>query len=251
MTVPDRDKEGNFMGQISAECICSKCGETFYRSCRRQISSRSDAESWRKWASEYYDLCNRCYARKCREEERKQGLYVDICINFGKRAGDGFPIARIFKGDTWPYKDRIKALRAEWTMDYPEYSRPFRWVIHCRPEECGEKVKQAELLGAKINRIPDEPEMERCRRLKACIQEELDILGPEPDWPDSVKTKWPEGAEWDGKFCGGEGRWCVYLDGVQMMLTDEEKAVMEETQKKKQEWLDGKARIGRIVFQAY
>lgn len=83
------------------------------------------------------------------------------------------------------------------------------------------------------------------------IQEELDILGPEPAWPDAVKTKWPEGAKWDGKFCGGEGRWCVYLDGVQKMLTDEEKAVMEETQKKKQEWLDRKARIGRIVFQAY
>lgn len=236
---------------ISARCICSECGEIFFRSCSRQITNRRDAESWRNWASEYYDLCNRCYARRCREEEKKQGLYVDIRFDFGKRIGDGFPVAIIFKGDTKPYKDRIKALGAEWRQDYPEWSHVFRWVIHCRPEECEEKIKQAKLLGTRVNRVPDEPETERYKRLMAGIQEELDILGPEPNWPDAIKTKWPESAKWDGKFCGEEGRWCVYLDGIQTMLTDEEKAVMEETQNKKQEWMDRKAKIGRIVYREY
>lgn len=236
------------MRRASVVCTCTECGEEFTMSNSWDMANRRKMDSWMEWAKVHFNLCGKCYARRCREAEKQKGLYVDIRFSFGRRLGDSFPLAIIFKGDTMPHKDEIKALGADWTLDYPEDGRQFRWVLNCKPEESEETIKKVELLGARINRVPGESEIETYRQLKAVIKEELDGLEPEPDWPDEIKSKWLEGARWNGKFYGQEGRWCVYFGGVKTMLTDEEKASMEEAQEKRTEWLKKKEAIDKHAF---
>lgn len=46
------------MAKAVATCTCKVCGATFQRSTIK--ATRRDADSWEKWAAQYYDVCDAC-----------------------------------------------------------------------------------------------------------------------------------------------------------------------------------------------
>lgn len=248
------------MAKATAHCKCKKCGEDFIRE-NTNCFKRSQADDWEKWAENYYDLCDRCYHKEQDELEKQKGLYVDVRL--GGMSGLSItesPIAFVFGGDTYPYKDKIKALGAFWTKDYPSKgvlgdifdfgSSPFRWVIWSELDDMESKIEEIKKIGARINSFPSNTDIALFLSIYNTIikrrkeqEREIEALGKCPAWPKDIDDLWPDGTKWNGRFYGHPGDWYVYFSGTCTELTNEQKEVMEETLKKRREWREKKKEI--------
>lgn len=247
------------MAYGKAECICTVCGETFYK--EKKLRNRTEANSWERWASEHYDLCPNCYSKKMRENEINKGLYVDIKLNTSSIFCDDDIISFVFGGDTMPHKDQIKLLGGIWTDNYPEDNifndllqmnfLPKKWVITCTLDELPNTLKRVEKLGAKINSQPSETDIAMYMRLKSEhdrkkeeIYNKINVeLGEKPKWPDDIREIWPNDTSWNGKFYGKPNCWNVYFSGEKVYLTDDQKERMEEIYRKRIAWKERKKQL--------
>lgn len=251
------------MAKATAYCKCKVCGAEFTRT--NTCGSRSLANDWEEWASDYYDLCEKCYAEEQREIERQKGLYIDVRLDSNSAFDeDSLPIAIIFGGDTKPLKETIKDLGARWTDEYPESGvfgdllrmgrHVFKWVLWCTLENYEEKIKEAEKIGAKINSIPSDVDLALYSKIKQTqdternekkekLKAELEELGDIPAWSNEIMELWPKNAKWNGKIYGKAGRYSVYFSGVQVSLTDAQADLMKKTYELRQEWRNTKKQI--------
>lgn len=106
------------MAHKTANLICPKCGKEF---TKEFYDSGSGAykrlEQKIEWAeSKASFLCSDCYKQECREAVKEMGLVAEL------KVGLFFPngISIVFKGDTYPHKDKLKELGCKWTDEYPD-----------------------------------------------------------------------------------------------------------------------------------
>lgn len=240
------------MAKAKAECICRVCGEKFYK--EKICYNRQGADEWEDWASSHYDLCPSCYGRQMREKEIDKGLYVDICLDSKSIFQNTMPIAIVFGGDTMPYKDQIKTLKAFWTDEYPSEGilgdllgmgyRTKKWVLYCDLENLNEKLLEVKEIGATVNNRPSDTDIELYLSMKEELRENqsrkeekiMQEIGEKPAWPDEIKALWPDGASWNGKFYGKEGNWAVYLSGEKVKLSNNQKTIMEGVVAARDSW---------------
>lgn len=160
------------MAKAKAECICKTCGSTFYK--EKACYNRKQADEWEAWASQTFDEGPACWSKRKREEEKAQGLVACVRLNSPYAAARGEPtVAIVFEGDTFPYKDELKARGAKWTDVYPLSEEqkaggiftgllatrepPKRWVIYTSPEQLEAKIDELkDFLQFNLKEIPSQ-----------------------------------------------------------------------------------------------
>ena len=93
------------MAKAVATCTCATCGNKFKKITTKE--SRSIADSWEKWASEYFDECSDCYEKRKqaeREEESRKAAEEARELGFPDLTGTPKQIA-------WAEKIRIEFAR--------------------------------------------------------------------------------------------------------------------------------------------
>lgn len=220
-----------------------------------------DRESKIEWY-EHEALCPECYKKRMEEKKKEMGLVADVRLNAGGllyNAPDDEDIAIVFYGDTYPHKAEIQSLGAVWTDRYPREgflndmimggSGYKSWVLYSSVENFEENIKKVETI-AKVNNYPSEVDIimystQKQKQLdkRTRINNELEELGPKPEWPDEISRIWPEGGSWNCKFYGKPGNWRIYIKNQEIQLSDDLKKQMEEIYKKRLEWKKTKEAI--------
>lgn len=149
------------MAKAVAHCICRECKREFEKT--RICRSRSEADSWKRWAEDNINQCYSCYKKSEREKEKQKGLYVDVRLDI--YGGEGCDIAFVFGGDTYPHKEAIKMIGGKYLDDYPQgggleslfaFRRPeMRWVIYCSIDDFEHTLELVKSTGATINSLPE------------------------------------------------------------------------------------------------
>lgn len=105
------------MASLTAKVTCRKCGKEFEKEFYDSGSGAyKRLESKVEWAERSGSfLCSDCYKVEKREKDKAMGLVAEIKL--GLFAPDEISI--VFKGDTYPHKDKLKALGCRWTDEYP------------------------------------------------------------------------------------------------------------------------------------
>lgn len=123
------------------------------------------------------------------------------------------------------------------------------WVLYSSVENFEENIKKVETI-AKVNNYPSEVDIimystQKQKQLdkRTRINNELEELGPKPEWPDEISRIWPEGGSWNCKFYGKPGNWRIYIKNQEIQLSDDLKKQMEEIYKKRLEWKKTKEAI--------
>ena len=176
------------MAKARAKCTCKTCGSTFYK--EKACYNRKQADEWEAWASQTFDECPTCWGKRKREEEKAEGLVACIRLNNPYAVAHGEPaVAIVFVGDTFPYKDKLKAHGAKWTEIYPlgeeqkaggifsgllaTREPPKRWVIYT-PEEklkaCIDELKSD--LQFKTKEIPSSERIRMWRHAISTLKKE-------------------------------------------------------------------------------
>ena len=55
------------MAVATAKCTCRECGKNFEST--KKLPNRAQADEWREWAEDHFDLCPDCYKEMKRAEE--------------------------------------------------------------------------------------------------------------------------------------------------------------------------------------
>lgn len=144
----------------------------------KECYNRKKAEEWEEWAAQHYDECSECYRERKRAEKKAQGLVMRIRLcNPFEAARGRYQLVIVFDGDTYPYKDRLKARGAVWTDEYPTKEElmagstlaglfmfreaPKKWVVYIE-QFCELNEKLSELMtefkndGARIVEQPSD-----------------------------------------------------------------------------------------------
>ena len=198
----------------------------------------------------------------CETENRAkkiaEGLYIDIRVDYGESLRSGRIVyAIIFGGNTAPHKDAIKGLGAKWTDRYPTSNgissmvnvnqAPMRWVIFVNIDKLEAVGRSALEIGARLNDIPSSDNVARLQAeiqvANFCKSKQADSLGSEPEYSETVRRIYPEGARWNGKYYGKDGHWSIYSDGNKIEISNEIKAEMEATTQARAEWENRKKQI--------
>ena len=146
------------MAKATARCSCSKCGNAFMKTAIK--ANRTAADAWENWAVANYDLCPKCWGAEQKEAEKEKGLVLEIELNNNpfEVAEKEKPIRLSFVGDTYPYKDNIKAIGGYTWSDKTgtgllgslSASYPKAWIKYIEPTNLTQEIKKAESIGAKI-----------------------------------------------------------------------------------------------------
>lgn len=202
-------------------------------------------------------MCPECYKKFIREKEKEEGLTVSIVLCNEVTAFDK-DIFFVFGGDSYNYKEDIKCLEgAAYTDKYPGKNifedalgnnKPKRWVVPASINDYEKKLEEVEKI-AKVLSSPAEADLKRLKQVKDLaikqMNEELELLGSIPPWPEEISIVWPEDAKWNGKFYGKPGQWSVYFDDQGQPISDELKSSMEKALSDRTEWKKQKEKIER------
>lgn len=148
--------------------VIYSCGHT---GTVQLYGSNRDRERKLKWYNEYA-LCPDCYRAKRVEEKKTMGLVASIRLPALDTLTMSAPypiLCIVFDGDTYPHKDELKRLGADYTNNYPaenafadvlnlEYP-PKRWVLRITPDQLTQALADLEAIGCRITKRPSETDM--------------------------------------------------------------------------------------------
>lgn len=148
--------------------VIYSCGHT---GMVRLYGSNRDRERKLKWYNEYA-LCPNCYRAKCVEEKKAMGLVASIrfpALAALTQADHSPMLVIVFDGDTYPHKDELKRLGAEYTDDYPAENAfadllylkdpPKRWVMRLTPDQLLQALADLDAIGCQITERPSETDL--------------------------------------------------------------------------------------------
>ena len=235
--------------------------------------NRREADNWIEWAQKNITECPSCTSKRLHETEIQDGLIAKFRL--GSPLNEKPTIYAVLFGDTFSIKDELKAIHARWTADYPAEGffgslglstqrQLKRWVLYVTEDNLDEICTKLKDLGFTCE-LPDEntfvmwrtayasalqdrqakesAEREKKAQIEAQIAEEIALLGDKPAYPDNVRALWPDGAKWNGRIYGKEGRYRVYFSGTETPISDEIKDLMETILAARQEWEKKKEEI--------
>ena len=245
------------MSRGIATCTCRICGKNFDKELYefgKGASSRLAEKI--KWAENGgIDECPDCW------KSRK----LTCQIRLGNAATEPDKIYAVFGGDSYSHKDALKAAGCRWTEYYPQSGalaelisvqrpRP-AWVL--KSDDMDVLLDAATSLGATVS-MPSSEDIaiwaslveagkdykakteaeaaEKEAQNKARMEAEIAGLGNIPQWPESVKARWPSGATWNCKVYGKKGRRSIYLSGNKVEITDDEADAMETAHAAREAW---------------
>lgn len=264
------------MAKGTAHCHCRKCGAEFIRE-KVNCVNRKDANSWEEWAKKSYDLCTTCWQKQQKTKEIEDGLKAKARLESPYAyKGDELPgLVFVLYGDTYSVKDHLKDIGCVYTDDYPSEKdqfagglfaglesgfNPQRWIMRCTLDDVSQSEEKLETLGFQVEKvdqltlkmwvaniayakIQNEEKRKKKEEAEAKVAEALNKIGEIPAWPEVIREKWPNNAKWNQKVYGRKGAYKVYFDGNAVSITDEERELMLETLKKRQEWRKMKEEI--------
>jgi hypothetical protein len=230
------------MAKAIARCTCTECGDTFTK--ERTFRSRSEADSWEKWAESNYTQCSKCYGKKQREKEL--ALPPTITISLLPFHADK-PVLLVWSGNTMDVKDQIKEMGYVWdeppssgVLGALEWRTPrktwYKMITLDKMQESMDQVKTIENVVIKnevrdIDLITLKQLMSEKAKYQAQIDEEVKALGDRPKKPEC----YPVG-KWNGRIYGKSGAYRIYVDNVEQWISDDEVKLIQEYQKKRDEY---------------
>ena len=233
------------MAKATVTCTCKECGATFTKETTKQ--NRREADAWEAWAVNNYDQCPSCWGKAEREAEKARGLVLEITmLPFSYDC----PIQLAFVGDTYSYKDEIKALggysfgqiEAPGLFGVLSTHRPPKgWSQLCKIDGMDAEIAKAAAIGAKIeNKVTEMDLLAHAQALKSretkakevAEKKEADKAALDNAIAAIVKpTKpacYPTG-KWNGKIYGSKTK-SIYVDGDKVDITASEVKEIEAYQ---------------------
>lgn len=204
---------------------------------------------------QYYEskgVCKECYKKQIATKESEQGLEFHVSILPYINEDNGSIMVSVwFDGNTRPYKDEIKSLGG---YTWSERESAQDWYSFNAPPLCWNKTVSISLL---------EEETQKAIGIGATPKENNKYLFESAHYylAKSLQKKWQEkqdkiaalekpaapnvlkGHKWNQKVYGKPGNFSVYLDGVKVLLSDEEAEEVREYAEKKSAYLELKETI--------
>jgi hypothetical protein len=227
------------MAKATAVCTCRECGKEFEKT--KTCYNRRDADSWETWAASHYDLCPTCYGKQQAEKEKALGLVYDIRVNTGLTRERGEIMCTIIAaGDSYSYKDQLKALGCKFGEDIPDKNsfsdllgleRPRKaWHKHFPLSQMKKIISEFESIGGTGRDIPNRTDFVLAAEVAADAKKRIDAKTAAVNAVKATRPVKPEcypDGKWNGKVYGRIGSRNIYVDGNKVEISDEDAVSLE------------------------
>ena len=212
------------------------------------FGKNSERERKLKWYEE--GVCPECYKTQKRVEQEKQPLVLNIDLDPFDR--NGFPFILFFSGNSYSVKEEIKNLGYSWgdlvTGVFEILQKPQKaWQMRVSAEELDDRVNAVKDFFpdvvikrnfSKLDVVAYAENKKQANEKTEKLNKELSELTP-PQKPACYPT-----GKWNGRVYGSKKNgYNIYVDGDKQEITVDEKELLENYQRNKEDYNKQVAKI--------